>query len=116
MKLNKEMGEIICPKCNGTGDQTNFKDDLPNYGYLFPCTKCQGSGKLDWIETVVGKEESSGIIDTGLTNSYTTGVGFTLESKIEEILDGKVEQKVKELVINKLQEYVDKQFTEYIWD
>jgi len=41
IELNE--GEIICPKCGGHGDE-----------YTFICTKCLGSGKVDWIENIVG--------------------------------------------------------------
>lgn len=38
-------GEYECSECNGTG-----KAGIP---YL--CPRCQGAGKLDWIENIVGK-------------------------------------------------------------
>ena len=47
MKLNP--GEVICPKCKA--NNIVEKGNLMVWG----CDKCQGVGKLDWIEVVVGK-------------------------------------------------------------
>jgi len=54
------MHDEKCPYCKGTGE---IEDDDPTYipeeGLIiestFPCQKCGGTGKLDWIEKVVGK-------------------------------------------------------------
>jgi len=43
--------EIICPKCGGEGTTPGV-----NYSYRI-CTKCLGSGKLDWIELCMGKNK-----------------------------------------------------------
>ena len=37
-------GEVICSKCNGT--------KIINDGW--PCPKCFGKGKLDWITNAMG--------------------------------------------------------------
>jgi len=45
--INKlKPGELICDQCKGNGDSITYN----------PCSKCLGSGKLDWIENVVGKK------------------------------------------------------------
>ena len=54
-------GEIICDKCNG-------KKTFPVLPVLnrithihiteVKCPKCKGTGKLDWIENVVGKKQN----------------------------------------------------------
>ena len=45
--MNKsEFGYIICDKCKGIG---NLLD-------VVKCQKCYGSGKLNWIENIFGKE------------------------------------------------------------
>lgn len=51
MELKK--GEVICDMCNGTGIVDNKSGIYSNFRmYLSKvnCPKCQGSGKLDWIE------------------------------------------------------------------
>jgi len=48
MKLGP--GEMICPKCDG---EPVFKKD----GAMAVCGKCWGSGKLDFVENVVGKKK-----------------------------------------------------------
>ena len=53
MKL--KQGEVICSKCNGSGNQAKW-DQIPDYKCYLECDKCHGSGKLDWIENIVGKK------------------------------------------------------------
>ena len=55
-------GEIICDKCDGQGDlglnyKTMEENDIkfPIQLNIIECNKCYGSGKLDWVEAVVGK-------------------------------------------------------------
>jgi DnaJ-class molecular chaperone len=43
-------GEVICNECNGTGLKTDRTT------YYQKCSKCYGTGKLDWIENIVGKQ------------------------------------------------------------
>jgi len=48
MAIKLEKGEVICDKCNGNTKQ---------YGEsVTVCTKCWGTGKLDWIDLCVGKQ------------------------------------------------------------
>lgn len=46
--LNSELGEVKCPKCDGTGSI-----DAGVY-IAKTCDKCQGTGKLDWCQQAVG--------------------------------------------------------------
>ncbi len=66
MKLKKD--KIICSKCKGEGI---FNQEIETIDYYYRgnrikasrfskldiCKKCQGNGKLDWIEVIVGKKE-----------------------------------------------------------
>ena len=57
-KFNLEENEYICDKCGGTGRVNNFNPYHPYYSHrrkVF-CPMCQGTGKLDWIENIVGKK------------------------------------------------------------
>ena len=51
MKLNP--GDIKCPDCKGTGFNIDFVNEIIRYN---GCLKCCGTGKLDWIEAIVGKK------------------------------------------------------------
>ena len=53
--MDLKPGEIICDKCNRTGDRYTDAIYVEMYGNK-ACTKCHGAGKLDWIETIVGKK------------------------------------------------------------
>jgi len=55
MKKDIELkeGEIICDNCHGNTKQ---------YGEsVTVCTKCWGTGKLDWIDLCVGKKHPDGL-------------------------------------------------------
>jgi len=52
-------GEVICPECDGFRYKkyhqlTRREKDRKG---LIHCPKCQGSGKLDWIENITGKKD-----------------------------------------------------------
>lgn len=49
------MDEYLCNRCKGRGTySTKTKDKR-----LKVCRVCEGSGKLNWIDNVFGKEEKS---------------------------------------------------------
>lgn len=59
--MNLKQSEVICDKCKGTGYDLKIPQVENNETYYqnhYPCDKCQGDGKLDWIEAVVGKKKS----------------------------------------------------------
>ena len=67
MKL--KPGEIKCDKCKGTGYDLTIPKQEYETGYYqkhYPCSKCWGKGKLDWIENVVGKRNPNPIM-SGVT-------------------------------------------------
>jgi hypothetical protein len=47
-------GEFLCPMCHGNKSMCYMEK-----GFYHPviCTRCDGEGKLDWIEMVVGKKK-----------------------------------------------------------
>lgn len=48
-KIHLKEGEIICDNCHGN-------TVVPMHpGGVSICTKCWGSGKLDWVEVCTGK-------------------------------------------------------------
>lgn len=50
--MNLKPGEVICTRCNGKGIFINKYFGKPS------CPKCNGIGKLNWIENIVGKKPS----------------------------------------------------------
>ena len=51
MKL--EAGEVLCPDCKGSSNQARW-DIMPDYRVYLECKTCNGKGKVDWIEAIVG--------------------------------------------------------------
>ena len=49
-----EISEFECPDCHGTGDETSRL--TPEAMIISTCRTCDGTGKLDWIEAIVGKK------------------------------------------------------------
>ncbi len=53
LKMSKKKflkeGEVLCDNCHGEAI-------LPNISSVRVCTKCWGTGKLDWIELCTGKQ------------------------------------------------------------
>jgi DnaJ-class molecular chaperone len=56
IKRDKKMlllnGEVLCDVCRGW-KQVEISE---GFRYIVDCPKCHGTGKLDWIENVVGKK------------------------------------------------------------
>lgn len=49
-------GEELCHRCDGYGEEKFNPNFIPQFP--FTCTVCHGTGKLDWIEKVVGKKKN----------------------------------------------------------
>ena len=54
--MELKEGEVLCPDCKGSGNQAKW-DTIPDYRVTLECETCNGTGKLDWIEAVVGKKK-----------------------------------------------------------
>ncbi len=52
--MQLKEGEMICRQCKGHGEIIKKIDDIDRI--LKTCNKCFGTGKLDWIENIVGKD------------------------------------------------------------
>jgi len=81
-------GDVICEKCNGTGFEKN--PDI----WQGPCDVCRGSGKLDWIEAVVGKAQPkpNHITATFDLSKFDTGMSFS-----DPIIKAMVENMAKQI-------------------
>jgi len=49
-------GEEICKNCRGSGVKP-FPGSLTNTKIVLRCSVCDGNGKIDWIEKVVGVKQ-----------------------------------------------------------
>jgi DnaJ-class molecular chaperone len=85
-KKTLKEGEIICPKCNGTG---GIDDGYSDEDSIKTCGKCFGDGKLDWIEAAMGKQSKmKSFFDDNLVQSMIDDMADKLAKKIDkEILE-----------------------------
>ncbi len=94
IKLNESVGEVICPVCEGKG---------------FFCDKCLGTGKLDWVEQIVGKkpkEDTFTIYDSSnctISNSNITNYSLedTIRKIVAEELAKQIDREILESLANK---------------
>ena len=74
VKLSSEYGEVYCDRCEGTGeiDIKNYKSVTRYFkrNYKQICPKCNGKGKLDWIENVMGKKKEYSDFDDEMSFNY----------------------------------------------
>lgn len=87
-KKTLKEGEVICPKCNGTGgiDDGHSDEDL-----IKTCGKCFGDGTLDWIELAMGKPSR---MKTYFAADWTKSMSDFLGEQLAKEIDKEVLEKV----------------------
>ncbi len=79
--LEKDLkeDEVICPKCNG---------ETSDLVYTFKCRKCAGTGKVTWVDELLGKNKKVPINDSSTwTTASHDHTSFTPLSSIDIIKD-----------------------------
>ena len=101
------MNEYICEECDGSGEGNS----KPNR--RFPssiCERCAGTGKLDWIDNILGARKSySDILRKNLCD-YVKGV---LENYVGEPCSSESVHEIKGYCIDKMKDLV---YTKQIYD
>jgi len=106
MKLKPlEPGDVICGQCNGTGKPNNNEIDYQQryVTYSWVCDKCNGLGKLDWIENVVGKTLTADWIieyEQEYNCSFGNGVEKEIMDKISKQMVDKIDKEILEGITN----------------
>ena len=85
-KETLEEGEVICSKCEGVGFVDKIKSDNTSL-YKGSCPKCHGTGKLDWIENVLGKKPDHHSSSSSGTSSLSMNPG-TFSVKWSDVPSG----------------------------
>ena len=99
--LKLEEGEMICDKCEGTGTAKGEE--------WISCSKCLGSGKVDWIENIMGKKIPGNIfIDSSSLDNFTalnieasslTINGYTLDVYVKNVLSKQIAEEIDRKVL-----------------
>ena len=51
-----DIHEVICDKCGGVGSVIVKYNYYKHNHTRAKCPKCKGTGKLDWIERIIGRK------------------------------------------------------------
>jgi hypothetical protein len=93
-------GDVICPKCRGSGWLTGKND------WEYTCNKCWGAGKLDWIERIMGKPSPHHTLKGNWTIEVEDDLKALYDCDMEkEIIDAmsqELAKKVDEEIIGKM--------------
>jgi len=107
-ELILEEGEIICDRCNGTGDAGDNKFPGAWRSWEPTCNKCWGTGKLNWIENVFGKEfpytmnGSSGTSGSYGSSGTIDKSGYHKFSDPEGIINASSDKNILQSIMDKL--------------
>jgi DnaJ-class molecular chaperone len=99
-KQTLKEGEIICPKCNGTGgiESGSLRDAAKT------CRKCFGDGKLDWIEAAMGKVRR--MLQGKWTVDYSEKMkcmfSSDLEKEMRDVLGSEIAKDIDKEIMNEL--------------
>ena len=89
------MEEYICDKCGGRGVISityepiqidsfgGMRQFVPSVGKEDVCSKCLGSGKLDWIEALFGKQQQK-LSDDDVLKDITERLSKDLADQIDK--------------------------------
>jgi len=92
--MELEPGEVICSKCDGeTFVRYTEQRGKGFYPMKRMCDKCNGHGKLDWIENVTGVQRSSAYETWPDLHHYSMTWGF--DSEVEDTPYKKSYQDIK---------------------
>lgn len=81
----------ICDRCDGIGFE---------YHAQYPCSKCWGAGKLDWIERVVGKQPPEEWGSSSSSSSSSSSLSSSSSSE-SSAFNKELEQYIEKLKGNK---------------
>jgi len=106
--LKLEEGEMVCDKCEGKGGNAYNQpsDDLTKPQWV-RCQKCQGTGKVDWIENVVGKKPPD-MFGSSSTSSMSSGGTFAVSPGMNNFLD----KEALDVMSKHLADEIDKEILE----
>lgn len=107
MKDLLKEGEILCPKCEGSGGEPgDSRSPVP------VCDRCWGDGKLDWIDLIMGKpkprrklnavwtvemnDDIKALYDNSLSqeiiDTFAKEIAYKVDEEIMEEIEGSMKQ------------------------
>jgi hypothetical protein len=117
MKAYKELkeDEVECSKCEGQGICNNIPDDNTLIGAARPpilgtCSKCNGSGKTDWVSNAMQKPNNFMFIDSNAF-AYSSYIQVSSAKDIK-IGDQPLDEYIAKIAAKKIAEAFDKAILE----
>ncbi len=95
MNIKLREGEMICPVCKGTGNDTND---------IYICGKCDGMGKIDWVSNAIIKSKKMSIlkrIDVRKAISTIKQIAWSEDFDNINIFNKKMKEHLESLQVNK---------------
>jgi len=123
-EIELKEGELLCDQCEGRGTIPE-KDDPFMLARM--CEKCQGDGKVDWIENIMGKAprqnystSGSSSMSSTFTMSGMNGTSFASKpdlnclisddalNKMGQVIADKIDKDILESIRGELEQKTDK--------
>jgi len=122
MKAYKELkeDEMECSKCKGEGICNNIPSNNNLIGSSSPpilgtCSKCNGSGKTDWVSNAMQKPGADNFIfiDTSAIDNFNISSNITIQSgKNLKIGNDNLDDYIAKIAAQKIAEAIDKKILE----
>lgn len=112
VNLKLKEGELVCDKCEGKGGNAynHPSDDLTKPEWV-RCQKCQGTGKVDWIENIVGKKPPE-MFGSSSTSGSSGGTFAKMQSDVDNAFN--IPQHIIDSAAQRLAGEIDKEILETI--
>lgn len=95
--IDLQEGEIICDVCKGNFCTQRLHEDMI---YRQVCYKCNGAGKVDWVDNVLGKKSQRASLKSDWALSGASiGAAVRENQKIIEKMSKKIAKKIDDELI-----------------
>lgn len=84
-KFNLKEGEMVCRICGGVGKVRKIRPPRKTPFYVM-CSHCQGTGRVDWVENIVGKKPMAKFSTDEIVEKLALQMARDIDEKILKTL------------------------------